>query len=113
MIIASDLWVSALLRRIEQAGGHGYVTKKGDLRAGSVILKIINQRTRGVILLREALSGNPDAAETVWIRPIRSIDEAELDLYIERQKARDPDLWVIEIEDVEGRHFLTEKVDLG
>ena len=29
-----------------------------------------------------------------------------------REVRYDPDLWVIEIEDVQGRHFLTEKVDL-
>ena len=33
------------------------------------------------------------------------------DDYIERQVRYDPDLWVVEIEDVEGRTFLTEKVE--
>ena len=36
--------------------------------------------------------------------------EPDADAYIEKQRSRDPDLWVVEIEDREGRHFLTEAV---
>jgi len=38
-------------------------------------------------------------------------DEDGLDQDIRKSMARDPDLWVIEIEDRHGRHFLTEKVE--
>lgn len=107
MLLNADLWVSALIRRAELAGGFGYVARRGDRSHGSVLLKVINLRTRDAYLLREA--GNGD--ETVWIRPNQSLDEGELDSYIERQLRFDPDLWVVEIEDAQGRHFLTEKVE--
>lgn len=107
--VSTDLWVSAYIRTIEAQGGYAYVTQKGDLRGGSVILKLINLETRAVTLLRRI----HDQEEGVWIRPIKSEDEREIDAYIDKQKRFDRDLWVIEVEDRQGRAFLTEKIDLS
>ena len=35
-------------------------------------------------------------------------DEAEVDAAIAKQRGFDPDLWVIEVEDRQGRHLLDE-----
>ena len=37
--------------------------------------------------------------------------EMEVDGLVRRRQGYDPDLWVVEIEDREGRHFLTEPVN--
>ena len=42
-----------------------------------------------------------------WIELLRG-EELELDATIVRQRSVDPDLWVIEVEDREGRHLLEE-----
>ena len=44
------------------------------------------------------------------MQPVESEFESELDAYVQRQIGYDPDVWVVEIEDREGRHFITEKV---
>ncbi len=109
MLLAADIWVSALIRRVEAAGSFAMVVRRGERQFGSVIIKVLNLKTREAYVLREA----NDADETVWMRPVEATEEAGLDDYIARQVRYDPDLWVVEIEDVEGRHFLTEKVRLG
>jgi hypothetical protein len=107
LLLSSDLWVSALIRRAEIAGAYATVVKKGDDRAGSVIVKAYDTSTRTAKLYTEAFGQD---GERLWIQPVTSDSESELDAYVARQRGYDPDLWVVEIEDREGRHFITEKV---
>lgn len=107
MLLSTDVWVSGLIRRAELTGAFATVVKKGDTRAGTVILKAYNTSTR-TARLYSAVTG-PDG-EPLWMQPVVSEFEHELDAYIERQRRYDPDLWVVEVEDREGRHFLQEKV---
>ena len=108
MSIATDVWVAALIRRAELGGAFATVARRGDARAGSVLVKTYNPRTREADLLAGAWGAD---GERMWMRPVDSRAEGELDAYVERTARYDPDLWVVEIEDVEGRHFLTEPVE--
>src|SRR5438876_12019764 len=107
MLLATDIWVSALIRRAEIGGAFGMVVRKGDPKAGAVLVKVLNREQRTAKLYAEAtrLEG-----ETVWMRPVPSQLEADLDAYVERAARFDPDVWVVEIDDRHGRHFLTEPV---
>ena len=107
MLLSTDLWVSALVRRAELAGAFATVARKGDARAGTVIVKAFDTSNRRARLYSEAFG--PDG-ERLWMQPVESEFESELDDYLRRQIRYDPDLWIVEIEDREGRHFITEKV---
>jgi hypothetical protein len=108
MLLATDIWVGALIRRAELGGAFAVVGRKGDPRAGAVLVKVLNRRDGVARLYAEAtrLEGEP-----VWMQPAASNEEPDLDRYIERAIRIDPDLWVVEIEDAQGRHFLTEPVE--
>lgn len=108
MLLSTDLWAGALIRRAEIAGAFATVARKGDTRAGTVLVKTLNRRTGEARLYAEALRGE---GERVWMQPVLSSVEADLDAYVQRQVRIDPDFWLIEIEDAEGRHFLTEPVE--
>ncbi len=108
MLISSDVWVSALIRRAELAGAFATVVRRGDARAGTVIVKAYDTTERTARLYSEAFG--PDG-DRLWIQPVSSDQESELDAYIERQAGYDPDLWVVEVEDRQGRHFITETVE--
>ena len=107
MLLSSDLWVSALIRRAEIGGAFATVVRKGDARAGTVIVKAYDTSNRQARLYTEAFGAD---GERLWIQPVQSEMESELDAYIKRQIGYDPDIWVVEIEDREGRHFITETV---
>jgi len=110
MLLSTDIWVSALIRRAELAGAFAMVIRKGDTRAGAVLVKVLNRPKGTATLYAEAtrLDG-----ERVWMQPARSDREPELDAYVERAVRVDPDIWVVEIDDRQGRHFLTEPVENG
>jgi len=106
----TDLWVYALIRRANLGGGFATIARKGDARGGSVLVKQVNRRAGVARLYAEATRAD---GEAVWMQPRDSTDEAELDAYIERALRIDPDLWVVEIDDPDGRHFLVEPVEGG
>jgi hypothetical protein len=106
----TSIWVYALIRRASLGGAFATVGRRGDSRGGAVLLKLLNRRKGEARLFAEAtrLDG-----ERVWMQPIASTDEPDLDAYIEKAITRDPDLWVVEIDDPEGRHFLVEPIEGG
>jgi hypothetical protein len=108
LLLSTDIWVSALIRRAELGGAFGVVARKGDARAGSVLVKVLNRADGVTRLYAEATRMD---GERVWMQPTASTDEPDLDRYIERALRVDPDLWVVEIEDKQGRHFLVEPVE--
>ena len=110
MELSTDVWVGALIRRAELSGAFATVVRKGDARAGAVLVKTWNPRTREAVLYSSAWRGE---GERIWMQPAGVATETELDAYVEKARGRDPDLWVVEIEDGEGRHFLTEPVEPG
>ena len=108
MLLSTDIWVGALIRRAELGGAFATVARKGDPRAGAVLIKTLDRRSGQARLYAEA--SGPDG-ERRWMRPARGETETDLDAYVDRAVRVDPDLWVVEIEDADGRRFLTEPVD--
>lgn len=109
MRLSTEVWVSALIRRAEMGGAFPTVIRKGDARGGAVLVKVLDRRAGRADLYAEAVRGAE--GERVWMRPTAAETEAELDAYAERAVRFDPDLWIVEIDDPQGRHFLTEPLE--
>ncbi|MEM9668283.1 MAG: DUF1491 family protein [Pseudomonadota bacterium] len=107
--LPTSLWVDALVRRAEVAGASAFVLQKGDGERGDVLVKVACLDGTGE-LYTPAMDLDGDRIFLNLIVQGIGPEEKEIDDYVARARGRDRDLWVVEIEDREGRHFLTEKV---
>lgn len=102
--LAAGIWVAAYLTRLQAEGIPVYVVARGDDTAGAVLVKLATMDGRAVAYQRVAdLMTGARKWDVLAEGP-----EADVDAAISRQKAFDPDLWVIEVEDARGRHLLDE-----
>lgn len=108
MGLTTGLWVSAQVRLCDRAFIPATVVRRGDPDAGTVLLKL-NRFDAGVTVYTQTSSFDDEPA---WSRGTGAnpVPEAEADAYIARQVARDPDLWVLEIEDRKGAYKIDGKV---
>ena len=106
--IAAEIWIKAHIRRCHGAGIFATLIRRGDATAGAVLLKLNNLNGEFFVLSR-ALDGQ---GSQYWLKAMgpAPVSETEAEAYIERQLKYDPDLWVLEIEDREGRHLFDEPV---
>jgi hypothetical protein len=102
--LTADFWVRAYLARLEQAGIPAFVTAKGDATAGAVLVKVARLDGQAMAYQR---SFDLTSDTRIWV-VLAEGDEATVDHAIARQKTFDPDLWVIELEDRQGRSLLDE-----
>lgn len=81
-----------------------FVRHKGDPDAGSIVLKL-DRGARGCSVLSQVR--DPDGA-AAWMYGGGGdlISDGDAEAYIKRQIGRDPDLWVIEIEDPSDRYVI-------
>ena len=106
--LKSKLLVQACLRAANSAGTPAAVVRRGYEDAGAVLLKI-NRGPIGCTVLSQVRTNE---GELAWMRATgpEPVTEPDADAYIDRQAKYDPDLWVVEIEDREGRHPLGDRI---
>lgn len=106
--LPTEVWVTAQLRKCAAEGLPVYVLHKGAHAAGTVMVKIV-MRGEGCKLLNQSRDGDGNIG---WMDLYEGVivDEAKADQHIQRAVARDPDLWVVEVEDSTGKNPFEGKV---
>lgn len=98
--LKSRLVVQALIRQAESAGFIAAILHKGDDDAGGIML-VIDRYPAGSRLMDRARDGE---GRLVWTAADGGalLDPPSLAERIERARRRDPDLWVVGVEDPKG-----------
>src|ERR1700743_2907850 len=100
--LATELMINAQIRLAAREGIPITVLRHGDNSSGTIILKI--NRLDGTA---RVLTQGIYEEELVWTPGSRTdpMSEADADRYLEKQVRIDPDSWLLEIEDKQGRHW--------
>ncbi|EDQ06080.1 hypothetical protein DSM14862_03070 [Sulfitobacter indolifex] len=102
--LTARFWVDAYLTRLRLQDIPAFVVAHGDDTGGAVLVKLATLDGRAMLFQR---SFDLMTGDRKWVE-LASGDEAEVDATVTRQRGFDPDLWVIEVEDRQGRHLLDE-----
>lgn len=107
MRLRSDLWVAAYLRRCNVEGASAYLRRRGAAEAGAIFVKIDRLDGQAALfgpapqsLLGEGERLFVQAHKEDWLAP------ASIEARLRRELEFDTDLWIVEVEDRQGRNFL-------
>jgi len=110
MRLKSGIWVSAYLRRCSIEGAYAVVRRRGAEEAGAVFVRIDRLDGTGDLFAPAPQSAFEDAqpSERAFTPALKAQPAAneEIENYLARQIRFDPDLWIVEVEDRQGRNFL-------
>ena len=115
MRLKSGIWVAAYVRRCHIEGAFAAVRRRGAEEAGAVFIKVNRLDGTGVLygpapqsVFDEAMP--VDRIFTAILGRETPAPEADIEARLVREIRYDPDVWIVEVEDRAGRHFLDNAV---
>jgi hypothetical protein len=107
--LKSAIWVAAYVRRCHLEGAFAVVRRRGAEEAGAIFVKIAKLDGTAA-LFSPAPQSTFDEARPGDRRFVSVVDgfvpEADIEKRLTSELKFDPDLWIVEVEDRAGRHFL-------
>lgn len=107
--LKSSIWVAGYLRRCQSAGVFGAVRRRGAEEAGAVFVKIALMDGKAMLFVPAPQTAYDDSRpiERIFTQsPPQAVDEQVIEARLAKEISFDPDVWIVEIEDRQGRHFL-------
>ncbi len=107
MSVKTDIWVAAYRRRCELSAMPVVIVRKGAPEAGSIFVAIRAGNDEVWLMGPPAGPLLNEAGDRQFEQQFEGpIAQQKVDEYLRRQAEYDPDIWVVEVEDREGRAFL-------
>lgn len=102
--LPTHLLVSALLRRVNDAGGIAVVRARGDADAGAILV-LLEQDDR---FLERSIG--PDGKDALLPSGPKSESGESTEEYWQRRRRNDPDLWVVALDIADAQRFAAETI---
>ncbi len=108
MRLRTDFWVAALRRRAEAAGAYVSIARRGADEAGAVFVTVDRRDGRFDLYgpAPQSIFDEDRPSDRLFVLMAGAASESDLRARMEREVRFDTDLWLIDIEDREGRPFL-------
>jgi hypothetical protein len=109
MRLRADIWVAAYMRRVAVEGAFAALRRRGAAEAGAIYVKV--DRLDGRAALFEPAPQSEVAehgVERQWARAHKEewVTPDVVEARMAREIKFDPDLWLVEVEDRDGRCWL-------
>jgi hypothetical protein len=106
--LRSDIWVSAYLRRCSVEGAYAVLRRRGAAEAGAIFVKIDPLDGTAILFGPAPQSELKDGEDRVFttLHKEARIEPGDAEQRLSREMSYDPDLWIVEVEDRQGRCFL-------
>ena len=111
MRLKSSIWVAAYIRRCNVEGVFAAIRRRGAEEAGAVFIKVARMDGTATLYGPAPQTAFDDAhpfdrAFVAVTNTSTPVPEADVESYLAREIRFDPDVWIVEVEDRDGRHFL-------
>jgi len=106
--LTSDFWVAAYVRRCHLAGAYALVRRRGSPEAGAIFLVIDRLDGRNDLYAPAPQAEVENARARTFERVAEGVDGLAVEERLAREMRFDSDVWIIAVEDREGRAFLDD-----
>ena len=106
--LRADIWVADYIRRCSVEGASCMLRKRGAAEAGAIFVKLDCLDGRAALFAPAPQSLADDSGERLFVRAHKEewIDPLAVEERMAKEIRFDSDLWLLEVEDRQGRHFL-------
>lgn len=109
MRLRSDIWIASYLRRVMASGAFVAVRRKGVPEGGAIFIRIDHLNGAGTLYGPAPQSvSDDDSGGRIFFRlhDAETIPDNLIEQRLAKETKFDPDCWIIEVEDRQGRSFL-------
>jgi hypothetical protein len=114
MRLKSAIWVAAYVRRCNGEGAFAAVRRRGAEEAGAIFIKLNRLDGTAELFAPAPQSAFDDARppDRAFSRPFGKdpVPEQKVEDKLAKEARFDPDVWIVEVEDRAGRHFIDNVV---